>query len=91
VRRITGATGEIDHDGNAEFFSEQDGLATYFAIVAGACGIGVQRVAVATQSADGEIFAGQYASELRQGRVVGKHGEFAMGIAGVIAGAEFNG
>ena len=57
--RVAGAAGEIDDDGDAEFFRQQDGLATDIAVVRGANRIRVERVAVATERADGDAAIGE--------------------------------
>ena len=53
--------------------------------------IRMQRVAVTTQGADGGAVIGQNFLELGQGGGIFEHREFAVGIAGIVAGAELDG
>ena len=54
VRRVAGASGEVDDNGDAELFGEQDRFATDLAVFLGARRVGMQGVAVAAQGADGD-------------------------------------
>ena len=91
LRRVAGASGEVDDDGDAQLFGQQDRLAADFAIVLGARRVGMQRIAVAAQGADGEAVVFQDLLELGECGVVVQHGELAVRVAGIVAGAEFDG
>ncbi len=89
--RIAGASGEIDHHGDAELFGKQDGLAAYLAVVLRMSLIGMQRVAMTTQGADADSVVGENLLELGEGRGIFEHREFAVRIAGIVSGGEFDG
>ena len=89
--RVAGAAGEIDDDGDAEFFRQQDGLAADIAVVRGAGRIGMERVAVAAERADGDAAIGEELLKFGEGFGVVEHGELAVRVAGIIAGTEFDG
>ena len=65
--RIAGTAGEIDDHRHAQLLGQQDGLAADFAIMTGALGIGMERIAVATERADGEAMVVEQAREGRAG------------------------
>ena len=52
--------------------------------------IGVERVAVATQGADGEAVSVERLAEIRKRPGVLQHREFAVGVAGVVARSQLN-
>jgi hypothetical protein len=58
--------------------------------VRGANRIGVERVAVAAKGADGDAAIGEELLEFGKGFGVVEHGELAVRVAGIIAGAEFD-
>ena len=91
VRGVAGTSGEIDDNGDAELFGQQDRLATDLAVFLGARRVGMQRIAVTAERADRDAVVFQDLLELGQGGVVVEHGELAMRVAGIIAGAEFDG
>jgi hypothetical protein len=82
VRRVAGTAGEIHDHRDAEPFGEQDGLAAHFLVEFGAGFIGMQRVAVATERADGCAMIGQHLLKFGEGGAILEHGEFAVRIAG---------
>ena len=51
----------------------------------------MERVAVATERADGDAAIGEKLLEFGEGLGVVEHGELAVRVAGIIAGAEFDG
>ena len=53
--------------------------------------VGMQRIAVAAQRADGEPLIVQLLFEFVELRPVIEHGELAVRIAGIVPGAEFHG
>jgi hypothetical protein len=57
----------------------------------GAGGIGMERVAVAAKGADGDAVVGEDFAEFGESFGVVEHGELAVRVAGIVAGAEFNG
>jgi len=60
-------------------------------VLRGAGWIGMERVAVAAKSADGDAAIGEELLEFGEGFGVVEHGKLAMRVAGIIAGSEFNG
>jgi hypothetical protein len=91
VGRVARTAREIHHHGNAQLFSEQDGLAARLASQLGAGLVGMQRVAVATERADGRAVIGQHLLKLGKGGAVLEHGELAVRIAGIAARAKLHG
>ena len=69
VRGVAGASGEIDDDGDAELFGEQDRFATDFAVFLGARRVGMQRVAVAAERADADAVVFQDLLKFGEGAV----------------------
>jgi hypothetical protein len=59
--------------------------------VRGANRIGVERVAVAAKGADGDAAIGEELLEFSESFGVVEHRQLAMRVAGIIAGAEFDG
>jgi hypothetical protein len=91
LRRIARAAAEIHHHRDAQLLGQPDGLAADLLIVPSRVLIGMQRVAVAAQRADGEAVVVQLLLELLELALVLEHGELAVGAAGVVSGAEFHG
>ena len=90
VGAVTGAAGKIHHRVHAQFFSQQDGFSRGVGMFVGDRLVGMQRVAVARQRRNGEARVGDLAFEgLQLGRIV-QHGQLGMGVARIIAGAEFH-
>ena len=87
---IARAAGKIDDHGNAQFLGQADGFAADVLIVLGALLIGVQRIAVAAQRADGEAVIRQLLLEFVQFGLAVQHGQLAVWIARVIACPEFH-
>jgi hypothetical protein len=85
-RRIAGATAEIHHHGDTEFFGQPDGPLAHVLVAFRLQLGGVQRVAVATQRADGDSVVGEKALEILELALVLQHGELAVGAARVVPG-----
>jgi len=79
---VAGAAGEIDHHGHAEALGQQDGLAIDFPIDAGDLLVGVERVAMAAQGADGYAVVGEYRLKVAEGGGVLEHRQLAVRVAG---------
>ena len=82
---VAGAAGKIDDHGDAQFLGQTDGFAAGFLIMPGALLVGVQRVAVAAQGADGEAVVRQLPFEFVQFGFAVQHGQLAVWIARIIA------
>src|SRR5258707_11326147 len=64
LKRIPRATGKIHHNRYAKFFSQQNRPAAHFASLSRPVRVRMQRIAMATESADARTVVGQPALEL---------------------------
>ena len=87
---VAGTAGEIDHHRHAEPARQFHRLAAHFPMSLRDVAVGMQRVSVAAQRADGEAVVVQLLLEFLERRRVFEHRELAVRIAGIVARTKFN-
>ncbi len=88
---IAGAARKIDHDGHFQLFGKPDGELAGLGVSFGDGFIGMQRIAMRAERADGKSVVGEFLLELFQRDAILQHRQLAMRIAGIISGAQFDG